>query len=111
LKIYNLVPINCSRSLFILRLSLIGYCQIKSFYRLTISCIIESTGEYHIKTHLQHNLPCPLFHLSDNEFLVRLTEIVEANLTNSQFGVSMLAKEMGMSSFLIHKDNTVISKK
>ena len=34
---------------------------------------------------------------SENEFLTKLTAIVEANLTNPQFGVSMLAKEMGMT--------------
>ena len=36
------------------------------------------------------------------EFLERLTEITKANLTNSQFGVSELAREMGMSRSNLH---------
>jgi AraC-like DNA-binding protein len=34
--------------------------------------------------------------------LERLTEITKANLTNSQFGVSELAREMGMSRSNLH---------
>lgn len=33
----------------------------------------------------------------DQTFLIRLTQITEANLNNTQFGVSQLAREMGMS--------------
>jgi len=47
---------------------------------------------------------------SENEFLKKLTEIVEANLTNPQFGVSMLAKEMGISRFMLHRKVNAISK-
>ncbi len=36
------------------------------------------------------------------EFLERLTEITKANLTNPQFGVSELAREMGMSRSNLH---------
>lgn len=34
---------------------------------------------------------------TENNFLTQLTNIVKANINNPQFGVSMLAKEMGMS--------------
>jgi AraC-like DNA-binding protein len=40
---------------------------------------------------------------AENEFLTKLTETIEANLTNPQFGVSMLAKEMGMSRSNLHR--------
>ena len=40
---------------------------------------------------------------SENEFLKKLTEITEANLTDPQFGVSTLAKEMGMSRSSLHR--------
>jgi len=40
---------------------------------------------------------------SENEFITQLTKTVEANLTNPQFGVSMLAKEMGMSRSNLHR--------
>src|SRR5690606_4090877 len=36
------------------------------------------------------------------DFLERLTLITEANLTNAQFGVSDLAREMGMSRSNLH---------
>ena len=39
----------------------------------------------------------------EQEFLNRLTEITEANLTNDQFGVSELAGEMGISRSYIHR--------
>jgi TolB-like protein/AraC-like DNA-binding protein/Tfp pilus assembly protein PilF len=39
----------------------------------------------------------------DQVFLTRLTEIVEANLGNEQFGVKELAREMGMSRSQIHR--------
>ncbi len=39
---------------------------------------------------------------TQQEFLNRLTGIVEANLTNPQFGVSELAREMGMSRSNLH---------
>ncbi len=37
-----------------------------------------------------------------HDFLERLTAITEANLTNAQFGVSELAREMGMSRSNLH---------
>jgi len=39
----------------------------------------------------------------EKEFLNRLTEITEANLTNERFGVSELAREMGMSRSNLHR--------
>lgn len=48
--------------------------------------------------------------LSENDFLAKLTEITEANLTNPQFGVSMLAKEMDMSRSNLHRKVNDISK-
>jgi AraC-like DNA-binding protein len=39
----------------------------------------------------------------ENEFLNRLTAITEANLTNVKFGVSDLAREMGMSRSNLHR--------
>ena len=39
----------------------------------------------------------------DQSFLNRLTEITEANLTNNQFGVSILAREMAMSRSHLHR--------
>jgi TolB-like protein/AraC-like DNA-binding protein len=41
--------------------------------------------------------------LSEDQFLKRLTEITEANLANEQFGVSELAREMGMSRSNLHR--------
>jgi TolB-like protein/AraC-like DNA-binding protein len=41
--------------------------------------------------------------ISENEFLKKLTEITESNLTNAQFGVSELAREMGMSRSNLHR--------
>jgi len=38
-----------------------------------------------------------------NDFIKKLSEVAEANLTNPQFGVSMLAKEMGMSRSNLHR--------
>ena len=32
-----------------------------------------------------------------NEFLIRITAIIEENISNEQFGVSELAREIGMS--------------
>lgn len=40
--------------------------------------------------------------ISENEFLKRLTEVTESNLTNAQFGVSELAREMRMSRSNLH---------
>ena len=39
----------------------------------------------------------------DHEFIAQLAAITEANLTNNQFGVSDLAKEMGMSRSNLHR--------
>jgi AraC-like DNA-binding protein/TolB-like protein len=47
---------------------------------------------------------------SGDEFLKRLTDIVNENITNKQFGVSMLAKEMGMSRANLHRKVNAIAK-
>jgi AraC-like DNA-binding protein len=39
----------------------------------------------------------------ENDFLAKLTEITGANLANDQFGVSELAREMGMSRSNLHR--------
>jgi AraC-like DNA-binding protein len=39
----------------------------------------------------------------ENSFLTRLAEITEANLTDERFGVSELAREMGMSRSNLHR--------
>ena len=39
----------------------------------------------------------------ENEFIDRLTRIIEANLSNEQFGVSDLAREIGMSRSNLHR--------
>jgi AraC-like DNA-binding protein/TolB-like protein len=46
----------------------------------------------------------------ENDFLVKLTELIEANLTNPQFGVSMLAKELEMSRSNLHRKVNSITK-
>ncbi len=46
----------------------------------------------------------------ENEFLTKLTEIVEANINNPQFGVSVLAREMGMSRSNLHRKVNEITK-
>jgi len=46
-----------------------------------------------------------------NDFLSRLKEIVEANLHNEQFGVTELAREVGMSRTYIHRRLKSISSK
>jgi TolB-like protein/AraC-like DNA-binding protein len=45
------------------------------------------------------------------DFLERLTAITEANLTNAQFGVSELAREMGMSRSNLHLRVKKLTKK
>ncbi|MGD9929956.1 MAG: helix-turn-helix domain-containing protein [Mangrovibacterium sp.] len=48
---------------------------------------------------------------TEQEFIQKLTQITEANLRNEQFGVSGLAREMGMSrSSLYIKVNTITKK-
>ena len=47
---------------------------------------------------------------SNDKFLAKLTEITEANITNPQFGVSMLAKELGMSRYNLHRKVNEITK-
>jgi AraC-like DNA-binding protein/TolB-like protein/Tfp pilus assembly protein PilF len=47
---------------------------------------------------------------SESEFITKLTQIVEANLTNPQFGVSMLARELGMSRSNLHRKVNEITK-
>ena len=39
---------------------------------------------------------------NNTEFIDRLTSVTQANLSNPKFGVSMLAKEMGMSRSSLH---------
>ncbi len=51
------------------------------------------------------------FSFNAEEFLERLTEITKANLTNSQFGVSELAREMGMSRSNLHLRVKKLTKK
>ena len=34
---------------------------------------------------------------SDNDFIGKITNIIEENISNEQFGVSELAREVGMS--------------
>lgn len=46
----------------------------------------------------------------DKTFLTRLTKITEANLSNDQFGVTELAREMGMSHSSIHRHLKAITK-
>ncbi len=41
--------------------------------------------------------------IDENPFLNRLTKITEDNLTNDQFGVTELAREMGMSRSYVHR--------
>jgi class 3 adenylate cyclase/TolB-like protein/Tfp pilus assembly protein PilF len=46
----------------------------------------------------------PEVHSNEKDFLQRITEVIEKNLSNEQFGVSELAKEIGMSrSSLLRK--------
>ena len=40
---------------------------------------------------------------AENDFITKLTEIAESNLTNPKFGVSMLARELGMSRSNLHR--------
>ncbi|MCD4676917.1 MAG: helix-turn-helix domain-containing protein, partial [Desulfobacula sp.] len=39
----------------------------------------------------------PVFNSNENDFLSKITEIIEENISDNQFGVSMLAREVGMS--------------
>lgn len=46
----------------------------------------------------------PDSHSIENDFLRRITEVIEENISNEQFGVSELAADMGMSrSSLLRK--------
>ncbi|HAQ20511.1 MAG TPA: hypothetical protein DCR40_14970, partial [Prolixibacteraceae bacterium] len=45
----------------------------------------------------------PIHSSSEEQFLKKLTELTEANLTNEQFGVSELAREMNMSRSNLHR--------
>ena len=47
---------------------------------------------------------------SKDDFLTKLTEIIETNLTNSQFGVSMLARELNMSRSNLHRKVNSLAK-
>ena len=42
-------------------------------------------------------------HKGGKDFVRKLTEVVEANLQNHQFGVDELAREMGVSRSYIHR--------
>ena len=44
-----------------------------------------------------------------DRFLNRLTEVITANLTNDQFGVAELAREMGMSRSYIHRHLKILT--
>ena len=46
----------------------------------------------------------------EDQFLKKLTELTEANLTNEQFGVSELAREMNMSRSNLHRKVISITK-
>ena len=48
---------------------------------------------------------------AEQQFLSRVTEITETNLHNEQFGVSELAREMGMSRTTLHRKIILIAKK
>ncbi len=47
---------------------------------------------------------------AENDFITKLTELIETNIANPQFGVSMLAKEMGMSRSNLHRRVSVLTK-
>ncbi len=47
---------------------------------------------------------------TDQQFLTRAKEIAEANLHNEQFGVSELARKMGMSRTTLHRKIILIAK-
>lgn len=47
---------------------------------------------------------------TENEFINRLNEILEANFQNESFGVSELASEMGMSRTSLHRKISMASK-
>jgi len=47
---------------------------------------------------------------TENQFIKRATEIIEANLHNEQFGVSELAREMGMSRTTLHRKIILTTK-
>ncbi len=51
------------------------------------------------------------YNLEEQVFLNRLTEIVESNLNNEQFGVSQLAGEMGMSRSMLYIKIKSVTKK
>ncbi|MFY9151567.1 MAG: helix-turn-helix domain-containing protein, partial [Prolixibacteraceae bacterium] len=48
---------------------------------------------------------------NEEQFLNRLTELTEANLTNEQFGVSELAREMNMSRSNLHRKVILYAKR
>ena len=52
----------------------------------------------------------PNSHLSEKEFIDKLTHIVEENLSKEKFGVSELAKELGMSRSSLHRKLNPITK-
>ena len=57
-----------------------------------------------------NDVPVSLNSSSEDQFLKKLTEITEANLTNEQFGVSELAREMNMSRSNLHRKVILITK-
>ena len=52
----------------------------------------------------------PVNSSTEDQFLKKLTELTEANLTNEQFGVSELAREMNMSRSNLHRKVISITK-
>jgi AraC-like DNA-binding protein/TolB-like protein len=53
----------------------------------------------------------PFESLSEQQFIKKLTEITEANISDENFGVSQLAKELGMSRVTLHRKIKSIIKK
>lgn len=48
--------------------------------------------------------------LINGQFLNKLDKVIEANLTNEQFRVTVLAKEMGMSRYTLHRKISAATK-
>ena len=48
-------------------------------------------------------------HSTENNFISKISDIIEENLSNEQFGVSELAREVGMSRSQIHRKMIALS--
>ena len=48
---------------------------------------------------------------NEQQFIKRLTDIIDANLHNEQFGVNELAHELGMSRTTLHRKLKTVVKK